>query len=271
MSDDELVRRYLLGDLPGDEQEALVARLLAEDDLFELAEAMEAEVLDDYARGDLNPGQRKRVDRYLKASEEGRLRLAVVRGVAVAPEPVGRILPIRPVLPTADKLRALAAMLVIAVGALLLARVTPTPIQEKHPGDAGLVAENTPPPAPTPVPQPPPPPIVFVATIALSNLRGAAQIPSFDISSGRTDIFELRLTLPAGDEGYPSYQVVLNDAAEQEVATKKDLHADPSRQLALRMDADQLPAGRYSLTVQGVTPQGEVEDLAYPEFEVHEP
>lgn len=277
MSDDELVRRYLLGELPGDEVEALETRLLAEDDLFELTEAVEAEVLDDYSRGGLTAGQREQVERYLNASAEGRLRLAVVRGLAATPAS-GRLLPFpqRAALPAWARARALAALVVMGVGAALLASITIVPVQEKEAGKAidkglGPVAEATPSPTPAPVPTPPPPPIVFIATIALSNLRGEAQIPSFDVS-GHADIVELRLTLPAGDEGYPSYRVVLNDAAEQEVATTEDLHAEPSsRQLALRMDADQLPAGRYALTVQGVTSGGDLEDLAYPEFEVHEP
>lgn len=270
MSDDELVRRYLLGDLPGDEEEALETRLLIEDDLHELAEAVEAEVLEDFARGKLTPGQRERVARYLGVSEEGRLRLAVIQGLAATPAPAGRVLPFRPVLPTSDKLRALAAMLVIAIGAVLLGRlIVPLP-DEKSERDSVHIAENTPPPAPTPAPTPQPSPIVFAATIVLSSLRSAATIPSFDISA-TTDIVALNLILPAGDEGYPSYRVVLSDAAEQEVTKREDLHVSSNRQLALRMAADQLPSGRYTLTVQGVTPEGEVEDLAFPEFEVQEP
>lgn len=274
MSDDELVRRYLLGDLPGDEEEALETRLLIEDDLHELAEAVEAEVLEDFARGKLTPGQRERVARYLGVSEEGRLRLAVVQGLAATPAPAGRLLPFaRPALPTSDKLRALAALLVMAVGAGIIAGIQvqlPKQAEETTISDRGI-PQVAPTPTPAPV-LPPPAPLAttFTATIVLSSLRSAAAIPTYDISAA-TDIVAFNLVLPAGDEGYPSYRVVLSDAAEQEVAKREDLHASSNRQLALRMDADQLPSGRYTLTVQGVTPEGEVEDLAFPEFEVQEP
>ena len=93
---------------------------------------------------------------------------------------------------------------------------------------------------------------------------------SFDIPD-RPGLVELQLTLPAGDGGYPSYRVVLNDDnTGEEVATSEGLHAGKSR-LTLRLDADQLTKGRYSLEVQGVTSEGATEDLAFPVFEVHEP
>ncbi|MES1244587.1 MAG: hypothetical protein ABUT39_23475 [Acidobacteriota bacterium] len=272
MSDDELLRRYLLGDLPGDEQEALENRLFTDDDLFELAGAVEAEVLEDYAGGGLSPEQRSRVRRYLAASPEGRLQLAVIEGLSGLPAQPGKVLPIPPrpaALPFRRKVQALAAMLVMAVGAVWLAGIQSDPPDSPRPPQP---PSRPPVVAATPEPTPPPAPLeVFVATIALANLRGEAQVPAIDVPSD-ADKVELRLTLPHGDEGYPSYRIVLNDAADQEVAKGEDLHAGRrSRQIALQVDADQLPHGRYSLTVQGVTREGDVEDLAYPEFDVHEP
>jgi hypothetical protein len=284
MSDEELVRRYLLGDLPGDEQEALEKRLLSEDKLFELAEALEAEVLEDYVRGELAPAQRERVEGYLAVSPEGRLRLAVIRGLSATaatmtaerpgmvlqfPGPAARLErpKVRP--------QAIAALCVMAVGAALLAGIHLRPVQPpshvplpplKEPG---AIAQGTPVPLPTPVPTPAPPPILFIADIALSALRGHEEIPSFDIPAS-TDIVELRLKLPEGDQGYPSYQVaVRQDATGEEVTGNEGLRIKQSNgRLILRLDAHRFEEGRYSLTVQGVTSEGEVEDLAYPEFEV---
>jgi hypothetical protein len=287
MRDEELVRRYLLGDLPGDEQEALERRLLSEDDLFELAEALEAEVLEDYARGGLAPAQRERVEGYLAVSPEGRLRLAVIRGVsattaagATGAERPGRLLPFPG--PAAGlerpKVRpqAIAALFVMAVGALLLAGIHVKPVREKQIVDRGRehraierIAQSTPVPVPTPVPTPAPAPILFIADIALSALRGDDEIPSFDIPAS-TDIVVLRLKLPEGDQGYPSYQVaVRQDATGEEVTGNEGLRIKQSNgRLILRLDARLFEKGRYSLTIQGVTSEGEVEDLAYPEFEV---
>jgi hypothetical protein len=286
MSDEELVRRYLLGDLPGDEQEALEKRLLSEDDLFELTEALEAEVLEDYSRGELAPGQRERVEGYLAVSPEGRLRLAVVRGLsataamtATGADRSGRLLQFPG--PTAGlerpKVRpqAIAALFVMAVGAALLGGIHLRPVQPPShvplpPSKApAVIVQNTPVPVPTPVATPAPPPVLFVADIVLSALRGDEEIPSFDIPA-RTDIVELRLKLPEGDQGYPSYQVaVRQDATGEEVTGNEGLRIKQSNgRLILRLDAHRFEEGRYSLTVQGVTSEGEVEDLAYPEFEV---
>jgi len=294
MSDDELVRQYLLGDLPGDQTEALEERLLADDGLFELAEALDAEILEDYAQGELTPAQRDRVERYLAASPEGRLRLAVIRGLAdigdIAPA-AGKLLPFsRPVADLARPrvrfaaIAAIAAMLVMALAALWLVTRVPAPPGSKVANRLPVTPVVTPPVEPVPhppappdrpatsptVPAPAPAPVVFVATLALSNLRGEEEIPAFDFPAD-TGIVELRLTLPAGDAGYPSYRVVLNNAAGGVVTESEGLRAaHGSGRLTLRVDAGRLAAGRYSLAVQGVTAEGDSEDLAFPEFEVRD-
>ena len=296
MSDDELIRRYLLGELPGGEREELEKRLLSEDDLFELAEAVEADVLEDYGRGELSAGQREQVARYLAASPEGRLRLAVLRGLsataatAATKAPAGRLLAFPTIAPELERPQvraaALAAMLMMAVGAFLLASWHPeVPInraQNRFPTET--LSPIVTPPAPTPpdrvaavpTPTPPIPPTpapapsrIFSATLALMSLRGAEEIQSFDIPA-LADVFELRLTLPEGDRGYPSYQVaVRQDATGEEVTGNEGLRVKQSAgQLVLRVDASRFEQGRYSLTVQGVTPAGDIEDLAFPEFEV---
>jgi hypothetical protein len=101
-------------------------------------------------------------------------------------------------------------------------------------------------------------------------LRGEVEVPSFDIP--RKGPVELRLTLPPRDEGFVSYRIALTDAGGREVEKKEDVEADPgTHQVVLQVDAEQLPTGRYSLILQGLTPEGQAEDLAFPEFEVHEP
>ncbi len=304
MNDDDLLKRYLLGDLPGDEEEALEQRLFVEDGLFELAEALEAEVLEDYSRGMLTPAQNARIARFLRVSPDGRARLAVVRGLAQnaisspakAPAnvlPFAR--PARSVPSRRQTFAAIAAMLCVAVGASWLASVrthgpdsarraalpeslfphtdgTPPLPQENQPDPGEQIAANpTPPPV---VASPTPSPVVFVATIALSSLRGDEGITSVLVPAD-TDRVDLRLPLQAGDEDYPSYRVVLTDGLGAEVASRELLpvtrpgKSEPT--LVLSVEGKQLPAGRYSLEIQGVLPTGEREDLAFPEFEVREP
>jgi len=76
LSDDaERLRRYLTGVLSDEEAGEVEARLLEDDELFELAEAVERDVLTDLARGRLDPAEATSVQRWLTASPQGRNRL----------------------------------------------------------------------------------------------------------------------------------------------------------------------------------------------------
>ncbi len=80
-TDDELLRSYLLGELPEEEADRLEQRLLAEDELFELSEAVEADLLAACARGELAPAERERVQQRLASSPRGRERLALAHAL----------------------------------------------------------------------------------------------------------------------------------------------------------------------------------------------
>lgn len=283
MSDDELVRRYLLGDLPGDEVEELEKRLLSDDDLFELAEAVEADVLDDYARGELAPGQRQRVEGYLASSPEGRLRLAVIRGLAATKAPAPRKLLPFPRLPAEERPQvraaAIAAMLVLGVGAILLSQLRlELPTEQAGHQIVDQVPSPTPPTTPpqdrvattTPAPTPAPPPLaVFVADITLLAQRSNDVVPSFGIPDD-SDVVELQFQLRPGDRAYPSYQVAMQQVETgEEVTENEGLRVKQSSdRLTVRVDASRFKEGRYRLTIQGVTSEGTVEDIEFPEFEV---
>jgi hypothetical protein len=83
-SDYEDLRLYLLGQQPEEVADRLERRLLLDEDLFELAEAAEAELLDECARGELAPALCEQLTRRLAASPGGRVRLAQARGLAKA-------------------------------------------------------------------------------------------------------------------------------------------------------------------------------------------
>jgi hypothetical protein len=80
--DDDRIRRFLLGELAEDETETLERRLLAEEDLFEAAEAMEADLLYSYVRETLSPAERERLRERVLATPGGRARLAQARDLA---------------------------------------------------------------------------------------------------------------------------------------------------------------------------------------------
>ncbi|HYO12990.1 MAG TPA: hypothetical protein VE685_07345 [Thermoanaerobaculia bacterium] len=182
MRDDELVRRFLLGELKEDDAERVEARLLEEDELFDLCEAVEADLLEAVARGELAPAERDRVLKRLASSPQGRARLALARGLAAfadgklssgplpAPLPFRRrgALTARPVVRRAALAAGLLALLAgiwavfhetIAPGdgeTRIVEQPAPEPPSHRNP-----TADLRPRPAPpviAPVPEPTPPP-----------------------------------------------------------------------------------------------------------------
>jgi hypothetical protein len=132
LQDDELLRSYLLGTLPEKKMQRLERRLLEEDELFLLAEAVEADLLAAYARDELSEAEAKRVFQRLGSAGEGQARLALARSLTTMaaesqPEPAvsAAVVPLRRGAPSfRPGWAALAAATLVAVavaGALWLA------------------------------------------------------------------------------------------------------------------------------------------------------
>ncbi len=110
-SDDQMIR-YLLGDLPAEEQARLEEQYFTDDRVFEQLPALEDELIHDYLRGELSDPVRQQFERHFLASPERRQKLEFARafethlsrasasavpGVAAGPEPQGRgIAPTQP-------------------------------------------------------------------------------------------------------------------------------------------------------------------------------
>ncbi|HSG39205.1 MAG TPA: hypothetical protein VLE27_06170, partial [Thermoanaerobaculia bacterium] len=91
-SDDELLRRYFLGEMSQEEAEGLEKRF-GDDQFFELAEAVEADLLAAAARGELAPAERELVLKRLASSPQGRERLALARALNKAADEEKRATP----------------------------------------------------------------------------------------------------------------------------------------------------------------------------------
>jgi hypothetical protein len=149
LKDSELLRRFLLGELNAVEAEALEERLLREDELFDLAEAIEGDLLAaTYSRSELSPVERGRVLRRLAASPRGQARLALARDLtrlARQPEPAeGTLVPFPP-RPLAVRIAAMAAGLVLLIGGLWLSRQTAVPEKGRLARQEAPVVRTTPP------------------------------------------------------------------------------------------------------------------------------
>lgn len=87
--DPQLFERFLLGDLPAAQREALEERLLADAELFLELEMAEDELVDAYVRGELSQADRQRFDAVLGTSPRIEQRLRFARRLAEEADHVG--------------------------------------------------------------------------------------------------------------------------------------------------------------------------------------
>lgn len=297
MKDDAMLRQYLLGALNEEQADGLEQRLLVEGDLFELAEAVEEDLLMAAARGDLSPAERGRVLRRLASSPEGRARYALMRGLASFGRVPAEILAFQLLSRPAVRAAAVAASLAFVAGGFWLATQTAMPrganvIVEGLPaaprsGPPGLapaappadrIAKHAPaPPAssghraalgPGRSAQPEPAPLIL--QLALSTLRGSggeSEPPAIPRGTRRV---EIRLPLMP-DEPSTSFAAILRNASTgEEIRREERLAAqkvDGQEMVILSVPAADLAPGTYEVEVRGIT-EDEDDLLGKPTFEV---
>jgi len=293
---DEHLRQFLLGRLETEERSRLEERLIREEDLFETVEAVEADLLDDYAHDRLAPEEREQVAHHLASSPQGRSRLALIRGLGkIADEKEGRVISFpsaRRKLSRFERAAAMAAMLTIAVLGSWLAIQTPEPV--RPPQVAQQIPAPAAPPAPAPAQDRPVPPVVvpppsvdviaestppettpaplpaapLVIQLALTTLRGEEMIPEKNVPPG-TERIQLHLQLDEADKaGYASFQAIVRGAGpELRAAGLEPSEIDGRWSLVVELDP-QIPAGMYEVEVSGVTDSGSVEQISYKSLEI---
>lgn len=303
MNDDELLRGYLLGRLDEEQASEVERRLLEDGELFELAEAVEGDLMIEAVHGSLSPAERRQV-RRLAASPEGRTRYALVRELALLGRETPAVVPFpRFLAQPAVRAAALAASLaVMAGGGLFLATHIAVPgdeyradinrwNQRDHPPEAPRPLQREDEVAQAPAPQAPPPdlsrprepvpaplprpelgPLVF--QLALSGVRGGDEgVPRLQVPPERRTV-EIRLPLDP-DMPSTSFDVVLRNAvSNEEIRRDKALAAqvvDGERVLRLTVPAASLAPGTYEVYVESQGEGEEREFLGSPIFEVAMP
>lgn len=278
-TDDELLRSYLLGELTEEEADAVEGRLLKEDELFELSEAIEADLLAEYAQGRLAPAERERVRQRLAASPQGRERLRLARSLNVlAAREQAAVLPFvrrtapfqRPAVRWAT---ALAAGLLVVAGLIRLipehggGTQKPIAISETIPAQA--VQKPVQKPAPKPPVTPAPEPVKAVFQLALTSLRGSESAEKLRVSA-KAGTVELQISVE-GMEDLQSFHLTLRNWKAETVKAWTGLQPkslNGVRALVVDLPAERLPAGKYEIQAQGLAPGGEPEDLSPLEVEV---
>lgn len=91
-SDQQEIRRYLLGQLEDEEQQKIEDRLMTESDLFEELEISKGEIVEEYCDGELTTKERDWLEQHFLASPEGQRRrtfaLALKHGARSIPKRV---------------------------------------------------------------------------------------------------------------------------------------------------------------------------------------
>ncbi|MFL6193784.1 MAG: hypothetical protein ACJ75H_06405 [Thermoanaerobaculia bacterium] len=279
-SDDELLRSYLLGQLPEDEADRLEQRLLLDDELFLLSEAIEAELLAAADRDELAPAERERVLRRLASSPQGLERLAFARSLnqAANPAPASVVVPFpQRRTPPAFRWAALAAALVAAAGLSWYVVSSqpggdspPVVVQERPAlADARPVTKPVAPPPPSSPETVQAEPSRVVFQLALVSLRGSEAAETLRIPAG-SELVELQLF---GDdlESFQTFSVTVRDESGAAIWEKSGVRAK-KRELGpavvVEVPADRLPAGTYEIQTRGVAPGQEPEELAPLEVEI---
>jgi len=287
--DPVLLRSYLLGELVEAEADALEIRLLNDDALFELAEAVEGDLLAAFARGDLAVDDGQKVVRRLAASPRGRARLALAEGLTSQAQALPRApLPFRPRVPQAERpvfrFAAMAAGVLVTAGGVWLA------LQIAHLGNAPFNRLPSPLPKTMPVPLSSPPPEqtpsahiaakapakpaprrsrvvpAFVFELALSTTRSAEQPrPVMTIPAG-TQRVEIRLPLDEGlGDSFKTYRAAVLDAASgTEVWSQESLKPRAGKEgplVVLSLPAAKLPEGQYQVDLRGHGEDGALEPV----------
>lgn len=304
---DQIARRYLLGELSEQEQSALEERYFRDPLVFNQVLQVESELVDAYSRGQLSaeirarfensylkhPARRKRVE-FAKAlttrideHEESKNRVAQRSHISWWQSLLATLGGERPKLRLA---MAAVAALVVLSGAWIvvnnLRQQRPAPLQAERkdeerqpsvqtPQQTPKQEEHTaqvPPPTSQPLPSPvikPTPSIVSLA-LTVGGVRGAGSgaTKTLFIPSETT---QAQILLNLKDDNYPHYRASLQKIGGAEIFTQTNIRPRRTKdgaRFVFTIPARQLTSGDYSLTLSGITPEGEVDDLSKSLFRV---
>jgi len=266
LNDDERLRRYLLGTMDEEQAGELECRLLADGELFELAEAVEGDLLAEAVRGTLSAAERGHLLRRLTASPGGRARVALARALAaVNGDPLAaKVVALHFLERPAIRAAALAASLLFAAGVFQLVTTTALPgaghgtntITHGLPAVPEIRREAAP----------------LLLQLALTGVRSAGRdVPCLVIPAGAPRDAILALPLDPGETS-TSFTAVLRDAGTgaeilaRQGITAKDVHG--RRTIVLSVSSVKLrPGSIYEIEVRGTGPRGD-DLLGRPMFNV---
>ncbi|MFN7929796.1 MAG: hypothetical protein U0Y68_17995 [Blastocatellia bacterium] len=286
-----LVRRYLLGDLPEREQLQLEQAYFANSEMFEQVWDWENELVDSYVRGQLPKQERDLFERHYLTTLKHQQRVAVARNLVQAADATLPREAITDAAPSwwTNLLAFFSGPQLAWGGALALLLLTLGGWWYFRPSAAEQIAQKTPSvqpsasdspilaipaPATSPVASPAPsvspaaqPAVPAVLAFTLGGaLRKAGDVQPIVILHGTKQV---RLQIPLDGEDYPNYQIKLRSAGGASVLNQNLLRPAPNKKVvAVLLPANKLSPGDYVLTLSGVTSANETEELQQHLFRV---
>lgn len=290
--------RYLLGELSEPEQAAFEASYFNDPQVFNEVLKVESELVDAYARGQLSVEMRERFEHsYLKhPARQQRVDFAralttrideregSVTRVEQSPQSASHISWKQRLLAVVGgrgpKLRFAVALVLVAIALASIwifvnsrwrqqpgeaARIqapqqpTETPQQTEKPSAeaAQIPPENSP-----SSPNSNTPSIVSLA-LTVGSVRSADGGPTPTLSIPH-DTTQAQIVLELKDDSYPRYRVSLRKIGGPEIFTQTNLRPRSTKagaRFVFTVPARQLTSGDYALTLSGITPEGDADDL----------
>jgi len=301
---EQTITRYLLGELPEQEQAALEKSYFNDPNVFDQVLQVESRLVDAYARGQLSSGVRERFEQsYLKHpllreriefaraltaridEKEAPVTRAEQSASSIWQRLLGTVGGQRPRLRLSMALATVVAVIFAAWIFVTIRRQQQqqreaAQIQSQRENQAQREREqtaqqqpsNTAPPIPQHSPSPttsPTRPIAFLALTA-GGVRGN--------DSGGTqtliiphDTTQAQILLKLKDDSYPHYRVSLQKIGGPEIFTQANIKPRSTKagaSFVFTVPANQFSNGDYALTLVGITPEGESNDLSKSLFRV---
>ena len=254
---------YLLGQLPEKEQAELERQYFADEVLFDELLAIEDELRDSYARGELRGSERELFERRLLTAPEQKEQQEFARALCRhltkgerGPSTLTRPLPRWKLLlhDLAAQPRILFpvlsfAILVLMVGAWWLGRRSTSRLQ--LPSASSQSASGKAPSTATPTTERQPEAKIMAVVLSPGLVRGNELSTPVVIPS---EVTQVRLEARV-DVNYPYYNAVLKTPEGKQIWSKQDLEAQAfpdGKRILLYLSKDLLPPGDYVLTILGL-------------------
>jgi hypothetical protein len=299
LNNEELAKRFLLGNVSESERAAIEDGFLAPDDSYQQLLIAEDDLIDAYVRGELHASERELFERWLLASQNLRERVEFAQTLfnSVSGKAVPARVPDRPVSWWRSLARAFvsrrpalafafaAALLVIVLGGLWLLTerrrtrpsseqakaIQPTPVtpRESSTPNAPAEAQQARNEERTPARETPtrPAPVIATFTLVPGLVRGENGAGALALPAGATEV-RLRLTLEG--ERYQKYRATLS-TPEGRTVWSIEVTNGPSMKsthLTASIPADLLKNGDYVLDLSGAKPAGGWESVADYSFRI---